>query len=241
MKKEIKNNKILIISVIAIISIIIIFFIVNNQNDDKQETAKITTKQVNNKNDNIIIDQSNKFLEILKNDHVLGERNAKVRIIEYASMSCPHCAEFYANGFENLQAYIDSGEVSLIYRDFPLNGPALAGAVAAKCYYNKVKQDYKYHNFVKTLFKHQEKWAFTPNFIEKLKEISSIQGISNEELTKCFEDKEMQKNIVTIAKEASTSINIKSTPTFIINGEVVSGYKGWDILSEIIDRKLEDK
>lgn len=241
MKKEIKNNKIIPISVIAIISIIIIFFIVNNQNDDDPEITKTATKQVKNKNDNIIIDQSNKFLEILKDDHVLGERNAKVRIIEYASMSCPHCAEFYTNGFENLQDYIDSGEVAFIYRDFPLNGPALAGAVAAKCYYNKVKQDYKYHNFVKNLFKHQEKWAFTPDFIEKLKEISSIQGVSNEELTKCFENKEMQKNIVTITKEASASLNIKSTPTFIINGEIVGGYKGWDTLSEVIDRKLEDK
>lgn len=241
MKKTIQNNKIILISVIAIISIGIVFFIINNQNDNDPVIAKTATKQVKNQNNNIIIDQSNKFLEILKDDHVLGERNAKVRIIEYASMSCPHCAEFYANGFENLQYYIDSGEVALIYRDFPLNGPALAGAVAAKCYYNKVKQDYKYHNFVKNLFRYQEKWAFTPDFIEKLKEVSSIQGISNEELTKCFEDKEMQKNIVTIAKEASASLNIESTPTFIINGEMVSGYKGWDILLEIIDRKLEDK
>ncbi|MDA7705339.1 DsbA family protein [Rickettsiales bacterium] len=233
-KRTTNTKRNIIISVIAIAIIIIAIFIFNNQNQEPEQQ-----KIENSKNTGKLIDQSNEFLSILKTDHVLGKKDAPVTIIEYASMSCPHCAEFYANGFDNLKDYIDSGEVLFIYRDLPLNGPALAGAVAAECYYNKIQQDYKYHNFVKNLFKHQEKWAFMPDFIDKLKEISVIQGISDAELSKCLEDKDLQKSIISRAQNASKSLNIKATPTFIVNGEIVSGYKGWDILAEVINRKLD--
>jgi protein-disulfide isomerase len=253
MIKKTTNNKrniiIAIIMTIVIIAIISFFALKNedsNDNDNKITTNANNTKTTNSKS----VDSSNKFLSILKTDIILGDKNAPVKLIEYASMSCPHCAEFYANGFENLKDYIDSGEVVFIYRDLPLNGPALAGAVAAQCYYNRIKMlkiaisitNEKYYNFVKNLYKHQEKWAFMPNFIDKLKEISAMQGgISDEELTKCFENKELQKSIIANAQEASQSLEIKATPTFIINDQIISGYKGWDVLAKAIDEKLNEK
>jgi protein-disulfide isomerase len=239
MREKNNKNKVTIIAIILITIIVATFFIINNQEEKEldQDQSQIE-KEISRESENRIINESNKFLKILDDDYILGQKDAPVKVIEYASLSCPHCAEFYINGFENLKNYVDRGEVVFIYRDFPLNGPALAGSVAALCYFNKVNQGYKYHNFIKNLFKNQEKWVFSPEFIEKLKEISQIYGISDAELTKCIEDKNMQKAIITKAKEASESLEIKSTPTFIINGEVVNGYSGWDALEGVIRRKL---
>ncbi|MFT4717832.1 MAG: protein-disulfide isomerase [Rickettsiales bacterium] len=236
------NNKISIVLSILISIIAIIFFIINNRQESAEiEESNLTTKEVvSTESGNVLIEKSNHFLNILDSDHILGKKEAPVRVIEYASLSCSHCAEFYSNGFPNLKPYIDRGDVVFIYRDFPLNGPALAGAVAAECYYNKVKQSYKYHDFIKTLFKNQEKWAFSSTLMKKLEEISVVYGVSAEELKFCIDSEDMKRSIVSEAQEASKSINIKSTPTFLINGEVINGYSGWSVLEEVIDRKLKN-
>tara|TARA_Y100000389_G_scaffold47840_1_gene43028 strand:- start:1148 stop:1864 length:717 start_codon:yes stop_codon:yes gene_type:complete len=236
MKKN-KNNLIIIVVAALLIIVAVTFFIVNNKIKIDEEGKNNSTVEKVNTN-NIILDKNNKFIGIMDDDHILGKKDAPVKVIEYASLSCPHCAEFYMSGFSNLKSYIDRGQVAFVYRDFPLNGPALAGAVAAKCYYNKVKQSYKYHDFIKTLFKNQEKWAFSPKFISKLAEISAIYGLSRKELNICIDNKDLKQSVVIKAKESSESINIKSTPTFIINGEVVDGYSGWSVLEEVINRKL---
>lgn len=236
------NNKKIFLIISSVIIVFVIFFILNNQEDSEVMVDKKHSEVKKTVKNGTMIEASNEFLKISKDDHILGDKNAPVKIIEYASLSCPHCAEFHVNGFNQLkQDYIEQKKVALIYRDFPLNGPALAGAIAAKCYVNKVKKDDKYHSFITNLFKNQEKWAFLPDFMNKLKEISQIQGLSSEEFTKCIEDNDMQKTIITKTQETSKSLQIRSTPTFIINGESISGYTGWDDLKFIIDRKLSEK
>lgn len=148
-------------------------------------------------------------------DNVIGNPDAKVEIIEYASMSCSHCAQFYKNVYPELKKkYIDTGKVRFRFRDFPLGGPpALYGAMLTHC----VPAD-KYHNFVSVLFKTQDSWAFQKNYIEILSSIAKLGKMSSEEFDNCMKDQNLIEKIKLVAQEAKEKYDVGSTPSFVING-----------------------
>lgn len=177
------------------------------------------------------------LLKISSNDIVLGDANAPVTMFEYSSLSCPHCAAFSREAFAKIEKdYIKTKKVKFVHRDFPLNQPALAAAMFAICQADSDAE--KYHYLLKALFKTQDAWAFDPHFIEKLRSIAQLDGMSAEKFDTCINNEELQNRILKHRMAASESLGITSTPTFFINGEKSSGYVDYLSMKKMIDAKL---
>lgn len=183
-------------------------------------------------------------LKVDASEPVLGDRNALVVMIEYASLSCPHCAMFYREAFDKLKSeYIDSGKVQFIYRDFPLNQQALMAAMVAKCRAEDEKENSaeKYYGLVKALFKTQDSWAFDPKYVEKIEGVAKLDGMSSERFKQCVEDQKLQNKILVARMSAAKALQLRSTPTFFVNGEISEGYVDYLTLKKLIDKKLAEK
>ncbi|MBN8530540.1 MAG: DsbA family protein [Alphaproteobacteria bacterium] len=168
--------------------------------------------------------------QLRPDDFPIGKEDAPVTVIEYASLTCPHCAHFYKDTLPELEKkYIETGKVRFIYREYPLNEPALKAAMVARC----AGKD-KYHTFTKVLFSTQDKWAFNNNFREPLEKIALLGGMTKEAFAACIADKAVEKQILEIMKSGADA-GIQSTPSFIINGTVQPGARDLASMSAIID------
>lgn len=185
---------------------------------------------------------TSELAQVMPSDIVIGEASAPVTIVEYASLSCPHCAAFYREAFDRLkEEYIDSGKVKFVYRHFPLNHPALSAAMFVECNGNEKGRDQKeYYSLIKALFKAQDSWAFTPEFNDKLRTIAQLRGMNGDSFDFCIADEKLQKEILSKRIEAAKSLNIGSVPSFIINGEISEGYVDYISIQKIIEKKLSD-
>ncbi len=187
------------------------------------------------------VKRDSEILKVNASDIVLGDRSAPVVLIEYASLSCPHCAAFHREALEKLKAeYIDSKKVQFIHRDFPLNQPALTAGMFAICQAqdHKAESAEKYYNLLKALFKTQDSWAFDPKYIEKLQSIAQLDGMTSERFNSCINDKKLQERILASRMEAAKGLQIQSTPTFFVNDEISEGYVDYLSLKKMIDKKL---
>lgn len=188
-------------------------------------------------------ERNNEILKVLPADFVLGSQDAPVVMIEYASLSCPHCATFVRESFEKLKSeYIDSGKVKFVYRDFPLNQSALIASMFALCQANDNKSELpeKYYVTLKALFKTQDSWAFDEKYAEKLESIARLDGMSAERFKSCINDRVLQEKVLNMRMEAAKALQIKSTPAFFINGEVSEGYIDYLTLKNLIEKKLAE-
>lgn len=177
--------------------------------------------------------------KVQDSDIVFGDASAPVTMIEYASLSCPHCASFYSEAFNSIKAeYIDTKKVKFVYRDFPLNQPALNAAMVALCHYRSVGSPEKYHDFIRILFRTQESWAFGSDFVNKLSSIAKLDGMSEEVFNNCLKDTKLQEDILKARIDATKMLEIQSTPSFIINGELIGGFGGLTEIKKILDRKI---
>ncbi len=188
---------------------------------------------------------SKKAAEILKinaSDIVLGDKNAPIVMVEYASLSCPHCAAFHREALEKLKGdYIENKKLVFVHRDFPLNQPALVAGMFAICQAQDHKSELseKYYNLLKALFRTQDSWAFDAKYIEKLQSIAQLDGMSADRFNSCINDKKLQERILAERMEVAKGLQIQSTPTFFVNGEIVEGYVDYLSLKKLIDKKLE--
>jgi protein-disulfide isomerase len=167
-------------------------------------------------------------------DRQLGPDGAPVTIIEYASMTCPHCANFHKNTFPELKKrYIDTGKVRYIFREFVLN-PLDAGAVMlARC----LDKD-KYFDFVDVLFRKQDEWV-VQRPIEPLFAIARQAGFTKETFEACLKNQEILSGIEAQRNRAAERFGVNSTPTLIINGKVVRGSLSIDELAKHIEPLLK--
>src|SRR5271170_2235265 len=125
-------------------------------------------------------------------DHVLGKADAPITIIEYASLTCPHCAEFNKEIIPELKAkYVETGKARLIYRDFPLDQWALRASVLARC----APSD-KYFGFIDVLFQNQETWATAKDPMAALEKIGKLGGVSSERFNACMQDRALQDAVL---------------------------------------------
>lgn len=169
-------------------------------------------------------------------DIVMGKEDAPVLMVEYASLSCPHCAHFHNKIFPSIkEKYIDTGKVKFVFRAFPLNPPALHGTVLAYC-----AGDTRFYNFLKVLFDTQDSWAFNKNYLEMLTNIGKLGGIKSEAFDKCLEDKDLEFRILTIKQYAVNTLKIRATPTLYVNGEQFQDAIEVEPLSKFIDNALKD-
>jgi protein-disulfide isomerase len=153
-------------------------------------------------------------------DMVLGQASAPVTIIEYASMTCPHCAEFDIETFPKVKSdWIDTGKGKLIFRDFPLNEGAVSGALVAHC----APPD-RFFAFVDVLFRSQEQWIASDGIHadpQALLRLARLGGISEDKFNQCLSDKTAADRILNSRLVAQKDYDVDSTPTFFINGKKV--------------------
>lgn len=163
-------------------------------------------------------------------DMVLGDANAPVTMIEYSSLSCPHCAAFHANVLPEIKTnYIDTGKVKLVMRDFPLNRPAVEASLLAHCV-----SPMAYWGMTEQLFKSQSGWV-TENSTMMLATIAAAAGINSQDFQQCLADEAKKQKIVQSVEQASAVFKIDSTPTFVINGIVVGGGRSYEDFAKIFD------
>jgi protein-disulfide isomerase len=179
-------------------------------------------------------------VEIKPTDMVHGAANAPVTIIEYASMTCPHCAAFQKDIIPKLnQDYVDTGKVKVVFREYPLDGAARMASAVARC----LSGD-QYFSFIDLLFKNQMNWIkdFDNNnqltkedILEGLSQMGRFAGLSREKVQSCADD---PKNLALVDAnwmEGQTKYNVNSTPTFLINGTPHAGEIPYDELQKILD------
>ena len=144
----------------------------------------------------------------------LGNKDAKIVVIEYASMTCIHCANFHKEVYPKIKEnYIDTNKIKFIFRDFPLDKQALFASVLAKCAPKE-----KYFDFVKLILTTQKKWISNDEaFMEKLKNIGKLAGLSENKINACFNNEQIVDNILKTLSTAEKKYNIDSTPSLIIN------------------------
>lgn len=170
---------------------------------------------------------------IRKGEPFLGKESAPVTIVEYASKTCPHCANFHNNILPVLKKeYIDTGKVRLVYRDFPLDRLALRAAMVAHC----APKD-RYFAFVSAIFSTQSKWARDTNPIAALARIALLGGMSQAEFDACMQNQEVADAVVNTRLEGDKTYHVNSTPTLIIGGERYGGLT-LDQIRAVIDRQL---
>ena len=153
-------------------------------------------------------------------DLSLGKEDAANTIVEYASMTCPHCAEFHKTVLPELQAkYFENGQARLILREFPLDGLAVAAFMLARC----AGPD-RYYPMVGALFDTQETWAMPgEDGKEKLLLVAKQAGFTKEKFDQCIGDKELFNKIVETRTRGHETFGVDSTPTFFINGKRLTG------------------
>jgi protein-disulfide isomerase len=146
----------------------------------------------------------------------LGPADAKVTIVEYASMTCGHCQKFSTTVFPELKTkYIDSGKIRFIMREFPLDNLAAAASMLARCAGGE-----KTFPMIETLYEKQADWAFTQgNPVPKLFDIAKQAGFTQESFDKCLTDQKLLDQITTGRTRASDTFGVSATPTFFINGK----------------------
>ena len=163
-------------------------------------------------------------------DIVLGSEKAPVTIIEYASMTCPHCAHFSENTFPELQKrYIDTGKVRFIFREFPLDPLAAGASMLARC-----ADKEKFFPLIETLFQMQRTWAVEKP-IPPLMAIAKQAGFTEQSFNTCLSDQKMLDAMQEEQKRATDKFKVNSTPTLFINGKMQKGGVTIEELAKVID------
>lgn len=166
-------------------------------------------------------------------DRILGNPNAPVEIIEYASLTCPHCRNFHLNVLPELKKkYIDTGKVKMIYRDFPFDRFGLMAAVLARCAPPK-----RYFQFIDVLFENQEQWSRDPNPGAALVRIGKLGGLSEDDFKACMDNRPLVEGVIQMRLDANKRYDVTSTPTFVINGDKrVVGFQEFEVFDTLLEK-----
>jgi protein-disulfide isomerase len=169
-------------------------------------------------------------------DIMIGSDKAPVTVIEYASMTCPHCAHFEETTLPELKKrYIDTGKVRYVMREFPLDALAAAGFMLARC----AGPD-KYETVVETLFAKQADWAMVQKPIPPLMAIAKQFGFTEESFNTCLANQQVLDDIQAVRDHAVNKLGVNSTPTFFINGKRFVGDLSIEVMAKEIDPYLKE-
>ncbi|MBJ3778861.1 DsbA family protein [Acuticoccus mangrovi] len=167
-------------------------------------------------------------------DKVLGSEDAPVEIIEYASMTCPHCANFHETTFPALKKeYIDTGKVKFVLREFPFDPLAAAVFMIANC------SGDRYYDVVDLFFEKQREWAVRDGALGKIRSLAMQTGMTNQEFEACLTNQQLLDGINAVKDNGYESLGVTATPTFFIDGEKLEGDRSINAFRELIDSKLD--
>lgn len=167
----------------------------------------------------------------------VGPADAKVTIVEYFSMTCPHCGEFANKVYPEVKKkYIDTGKIRFVFREFPHNNRAYAASMLARC-----AGDDKVIPMIEGLFETQAEWAFKPDntaFKAALFEVAKQSGFTQESFDKCLTDQKLLENISANHQRATEAFGITRIPTLFINGKKLVGEATFSAVEKAIEAQL---
>ena len=173
-------------------------------------------------------------VELTADDHVLGKPDAPVTVIEYASLTCPHCAAL--NNEVMLQFkkdYVDTGKARFVYRDFPLDQLAMTASLLARC----AGPD-RYFGFIDVLFSGQANWARATDPMRALEQVGRLGGVPPEKFEACRKDEELTNKVLQQRMDGEKTFQINSTPTLIVNGDRFPGGMSYEQFKAVLDAHL---
>lgn len=160
-------------------------------------------------------------LKQILSDRIEGDPSAPITMIEYASMTCPHCADFHTGPYKLIKKeYVETGKVKFIYRDFPLDRLGLAAAMMARCAPKE-----RYFAIVNIIYQSQDSWARASDPAAALAQIAKLAGMSKKTFDACIIDKNIYEGVMKIRNDGDKKFNIKATPTILIDGKTFEGDK----------------
>ena len=164
-------------------------------------------------------------------DHVMGDPKAPITVIEYASLTCSHCAHFHTQVLPEIKKkWIDTGKVKLIYRDFPLDQVAAKAAQIAECAGND-----KYFGVVDIIFRGQPQWATAADPLAELARPLRIAGMGENEIKACLANEAMSNAVINDYK-AGEAMGVNSTPTLFIDGQLYRGSRSVEELDGVFSK-----
>lgn len=171
-------------------------------------------------------------IEVRDDDRVLGPADAPITIVEYSSLTCPHCARLHETALQQIKSdWVEPGKARLVYRHFPLDGLALRAAALANCVEGE-----RFFAFLDLLFKSQERWAKSSDPLRQLGQLGRLAGLGQERIDACLQDQAEMEAILRQRQAGEQSYDINSTPTLVINGEVHPGALDYAAYQEIFER-----
>lgn len=170
---------------------------------------------------------------VYENEAYEGSPDAPIVLIEYASLTCPHCAAFHREGYPLLKPFIEAGQLAYVHRDFPLDGVAYRAALAARCL-----QGQAYFAAIDALYENQRDWRGGGSEDELAVEISSLTGQSVDEYKACVGDQTNQQTIIERYNTAVEDLGVDGTPRIFINGDPFTPRGGWTEIEAEIERRV---
>lgn len=166
-------------------------------------------------------------------DRSIGSPAAPIKVTEFSSLTCSHCASFHNNEFAAFkEKFVDTGRVQMTFKEFPLNQPAMDASMILRC----MSAD-KFVSFMNLLFSQQEHWAYEVNYKDNLRQNAKLAGMSDAQFDACLANTELKSRIAAGMKAASDRFKIQSTPSFIINDgqKIVVGHQPLDVFEKSFD------
>jgi len=175
-------------------------------------------------------------MTIHEDDRILGAADAPITMLEYSSLTCPHCARFHRDTLPLIKEnWIAKGKVRLVYRHFPLDGLGLRAAAIANC----IEGD-RFFAYIDILFKNQPKWTRGQDPLRILGRYARLAGLSQERIDACIDDQAGMDKILLGAQEGRTAYSVQSTPTFVVNGKILAGAYPYDEFESVFSDIVPD-
>ena len=173
---------------------------------------------------------------VFEDDFILGDRGAPITLIEFASLTCPHCATFHRDVLPHLKKdYIDTGKIRLVYRDFPTppRELALAAAMLARC-----GGEDRFFGFIEVLYRSQERWSRSDNPRRELEQIARMGGMSSSDFDACLDDQALLQKLQARVQRDVKRYGIRSTPSFVLDGRKVRRVETVQQFRDVLDSAL---
>jgi len=169
-------------------------------------------------------------------DSVMGADDAPVTVIEYASFTCPHCANFHRDTWPKVKAnYVETGKVKFILREVYFDPYGLWASMVARC-----GGESAFYPMAGQFLVQQDVWARAEDKAGAIQKIGRANGLSSEQMRDCLSDRDFAEALVERYRETASADGIESTPSFVVNGELVRGNMAYAEFAAILDRHLAD-